>query len=251
MFSGVAIVALSGPSWRQAPSPFFVDKAPLVIALDLSASMQLDDIQPTRLERAKHKIEDLLKERAGAPTGLIAYAGSAHTVIPLTNDPDIVINLLAAMSPEIMPTPGKQARNVLPLLDVLMTGSQAPGTLLLITDGIDNSTTNTFSSHFSNRTEQLIVWGIGSIESPLDMTTAFTPLQEEELKKLSIACNGHYQDLTINNTDAKRVQRLTVSHLVAAEDEFTPWVDDGYYLAIPMAFLILIWFRRGWTLSWE
>jgi Ca-activated chloride channel family protein len=66
--------------------PFTEDKAPLVIALDLSQTMDAIDLDPTRLERAKLKIRDLLEERSGARTALSVYAGTTHMVLPFTTD---------------------------------------------------------------------------------------------------------------------------------------------------------------------
>ena len=74
----LGIVALSGPTWRRELPPFVEDKAPLMIALSLSSSMRETDIAPSRLDRAKQKISDLLAARAGARTGLIAYAATSH-----------------------------------------------------------------------------------------------------------------------------------------------------------------------------
>ena len=82
----LGIIALSGPTWRRELPPFVEDKAPLMIVLALSSSMDQTDVAPTRLERAKQKIKDLLAARAGARSGLIAYAGTAHLVMPLTDD---------------------------------------------------------------------------------------------------------------------------------------------------------------------
>ena len=62
------------------------DTAPLVIAIDLSQTMDAIDIAPSRLERVKLKVRDLLALRAGARTAIVAYAGSAHIVLPLTDD---------------------------------------------------------------------------------------------------------------------------------------------------------------------
>ncbi|MBK1877307.1 vWA domain-containing protein [Pelagicoccus mobilis] len=247
----LAILALAGPSWKRSPSPFYQDEAPLVIAVDVSFSMEQNDIQPTRLERAKQKIQDLLKSRGAAPTGLIAYSGSAHIVIPLTDDPEIVVNLLSAITPKIMPIRGKEPKNVLPLANRILNGSSAPGTLLLITDGVESSGIQSYASYFSSQEHQLIVWGIGTSTRPNEKSVPKFPLQEEELKDLANRCGGHYQQLSIDASDARNVQRKTKSYLVTAEDEFSPWVDEGYYFAIPMAFLITVWFRKGWTLSWE
>ena len=60
----LGIVALSGPTWRRELPPFVEDKAPLMIALSLSSSMTGTDVAPSRLERAKQKIRDLLAARA-------------------------------------------------------------------------------------------------------------------------------------------------------------------------------------------
>ncbi len=59
---------------------FVEDRAPLMIVLALSSSMDQPDVAPTRLERAKQKVSDLIAARAGARSGLIAYAGTAHLV---------------------------------------------------------------------------------------------------------------------------------------------------------------------------
>ena len=79
-------LAVAGPTWQREPPPFVQDKAPLVVALDLSRTMDAIDVQPSRLERGKQKIRDLVGLREGARTALVAYAGSAHLVLPLTED---------------------------------------------------------------------------------------------------------------------------------------------------------------------
>lgn len=115
----LGVVALAGPTWKQQPSPFAEDVAALVIALDVSSSMQQQDIQPSRLDRAKQKVQDLLKIRPGGRVGLVVYAGSAHSVIPLTNDPDVVNNFLDAIEPEMMPRKGKFPEKALPIVQKL------------------------------------------------------------------------------------------------------------------------------------
>ena len=86
----VTVVALAGPTWRREPSPFTDDEAAIVFALEESPTMLARDIQPSRLERSVHKIHDLLELRAGADSALVAYAGSAHLVMPITTDADII-----------------------------------------------------------------------------------------------------------------------------------------------------------------
>ena len=64
------------------------------------------DIQPDRLTRTRHKLLDILKERKEGLTALVAYAGDAYTVAPLTDDNGTLANLVKALSPDIMPVPG-------------------------------------------------------------------------------------------------------------------------------------------------
>ena len=77
-----------------------------MIVLALSTSMDQADVAPTRLERAKQKIRDLLGVRAGARSGLIAYAGTAHLVMPLTDDRSVIEPFLAA--PRDRPDAGRR-----------------------------------------------------------------------------------------------------------------------------------------------
>ena len=86
----VAIVAIAGPTWRLEPSPFADDATPLMILLKADLSMMQPDPAPSRLERARLKIADLAEARKGQPLGLIAYAGSAHLVLPPTRDTAVV-----------------------------------------------------------------------------------------------------------------------------------------------------------------
>ena len=107
-----------------------------MIALDVSQSMAGTDIKPSRLERAKQKIRDLLTARAGARTGLIAYAGTAHLVMPPTDDPAVIEPFLAALSVGLMPVEGKSAGAALTLAAQMLAKDSVPGTVLLVGDGL-------------------------------------------------------------------------------------------------------------------
>ena len=129
------VVVLAGPSWERADSPFGEDKASVLVILDNSYSMLADDIAPSRLERAKQKVADLLEFRSGGSTGLIVFAGSSHIAMPMTQDSSVFTPILAAISPDIMPHRGKSAELVLELLDEQL--NNRPGaTVVLITDGL-------------------------------------------------------------------------------------------------------------------
>jgi Ca-activated chloride channel family protein len=247
-------VALAGPTWKQQPSPFAEDVAALVIALDLSSSMQQRDVQPSRLERARQKVQDLLALRPGGLVGLIVYAGSAHSVIPLTNDADVVTNFLNAIESEMMPRKGKFPEKSLPIADRMLGDTPVPGTVLIIGDGISPLTLASFEKYFSTRQHQLLVLGVGTERSGENTDEAGTdtliPLERAALEKLADTSNGYYQSLTFDPADVTRLNRRIDSHFVIVDDGSRPWVDAGYYLLYPIALIMLLWFRRGWTLHW-
>ena len=131
----VAVLAIAGPTWRREPSPFADDTAALAIVVKGSPSMNTEDVQPSRLTRATQKIHDLLKQRAGAKTSLIAYAGTAHVVMPATSDGSIIDTFAQALDPKIMPEEGDAAADALRLADQTLAEA-GPGSILWITDSI-------------------------------------------------------------------------------------------------------------------
>ena len=155
-------VALSGPTWEREVPPFTKDKAPMVIVLDLSRSMDAIDIQPTRLERTKQKIRDLLNQRAGARNALFVYAGTSHMVLPFTEDPAIVELFLSSLSTSLMPKDGNDASAALRAAQVLLAGDEVPGTILFVTDGIERRDFPAFRAHRDTSRDQIVVLGVGT-----------------------------------------------------------------------------------------
>ena len=81
-------------TWQQLPQPVEQKNDALIVLFDLSLSMYAEDLSPSRLVRARHKIADVLRRRDEGFTALVAYAGDAHTVAPLTDDTRTIENLL-------------------------------------------------------------------------------------------------------------------------------------------------------------
>jgi Ca-activated chloride channel family protein len=247
-------MVLAGPSWQQRSSPFVQDEAILVVAIDLSYSMDQTDIQPSRLERAKHKVKDLMAKRGGARTGLIVYAGSAHAVIPLTNDPKVVENFLDALVTPMMPRKGKNPEKVLPIAKQMLDDSGLPGTLLLIADAANPNAVASYSEFFTERQDQLLVLGVGTTTQTDELKAlpneAFFPLEVGQLKVLTAAAGGYYQPIRIDQSDIVKLNRRINNHLSNVVDNNRPWLDSGYFLLFPIAFILLLWFRKGWNMHW-
>ena len=102
----VLTIAAAGPTWIKQPAPVVKNQKALVILLDLSPSMLADDVTPNRLQLAKYKLIDILRKQSDGQVALVAYAGDAHTVSPLTDDPITIEALLPALHPNIMPSTG-------------------------------------------------------------------------------------------------------------------------------------------------
>ncbi len=241
-------IILMGPSWRQQPSPLSKDEAALVVVLDSSNSMDQRDIQPSRLRRAQQKITDLLALRGGSRTALVVFAGSAHTVLPLTSDAEILGQYLAAVKTPMMPREGKFPEYSLPLLDAIVPDPGLPTTVLLVTDGVSDSSEAAFRRYFAERPHQLLVWGMGDPEPDPDAGVA--PLEEAGLRSLAAAAGGRYIELSVDKGDVQSISRRVASHYVVTDDSAVPWLDSGYWLVFPCLAMFALWFRKGWTLQW-
>jgi Ca-activated chloride channel family protein len=241
------LLVLMGPSWRQQPSPLSQDEAALVILLDVSSSMEQADIQPSRLQRAKQKIADLLALRPDKKAALVVYAGSAHTVLTLTADQDILKQYLAAISPGIMPRGGKFPEYSLALIDDVLRETSAAATVVMFADGVGADSAGDFTDYFARNGHQLLVVGVGTERDE----EGLAPLERSALENLADASGGGYVALTVDDKDMRRVNRRINSHYVVIEDSALPWLDSGYVLVFPAMALFLMWFRRGWTLTWS
>ena len=242
-FLAASIFALAGPSWQREVPPFSQDKASLVVALDLSRSMDAIDVSPSRLERAKQKVRDLLALREGARTALVAYAGTAHTVLPLTEDSKILEVYLEALATSLMPVPGKNAPAALELAESLLAKEPVPGTILFVTDGIAAAQVPAFVAHRQKSPNQVVALGVGTSEGgPIREGKGFltegghrvvAKLDKEGLQTLSRDAGAFVATATLDDSDVSRIQRGIQTHLqtVVQKDQSARYRDFGWYLA--------------------
>jgi Ca-activated chloride channel family protein len=258
-------VALAGPTWSREQPPFTEDKAHLVIALDLSQTMDAIDLDPTRLERAKLKIHDLIEERTGARTALFVYAGSAHMVLPFTADKSLFELYLNSLSTNLMPRSGKNTARAVETIEDFLKDETDPGTILFITDGIEPQALPAFRqflSRYAGR-DDILVMGVGTAAGGPVHTYGNRFLTDSagrrvyakldvnalrNLKQLGIDATS----LTLNDDDIQWIQRRVQHHLQAVRqlDSKTRPIDKGYWLTIPIAVIAAFSFRRGWTVRW-
>lgn len=231
------VLAVAGPSWSRVANPLLAQTAPLAVVLKVTPSMENTDLQPTRHKRASFKILDLIERRAGAQTALFAYAGTAHRVTPLTEDPNIVRSYLSGLSPDIMPQEGDRADQALTLAQAELARSETPGAILFVLDDLNPANVTGFNKSAVDRPPVIFLVMTG---------------QGGDIAQLAQIENASTVEVTADDSDLKQIERRVLSAYREAllEDTTQQWEDKGWWLGWPALLLFLPWFRRGWTMRW-
>ena len=249
----LAVVALAGPAWERQPEPVWRSQAARVLVLDLSASMTAADPAPSRLERARFKIRDMLARADEGRIGLVVFAGEPHTVAPLTDDVDTVANLLDALATDIVPAAGDAAAPALALARALLEQAGVErGDVVLLSDGIaDPAAALGVVGRWRDRGHRLSVLGIGTAQgAPLPGSAGqMTRLNPAPLRELARAGGGAYSALSADDRDLNRVL-LAPRDAAALRDMqgrgVERWVEHGAWLLPLLLLLGAAGFRRGW-----
>jgi Ca-activated chloride channel family protein len=110
----------------------------VVIALDASKSMLAEDVKPSRLVRAKTELSSLIDGLAGNAVGIVAFAGEAYVMCPLTADADAARLFLDIISPDAQPVPGTDFGKAIDVATTLFNPKEMNyKALVLVTDGED------------------------------------------------------------------------------------------------------------------
>jgi Ca-activated chloride channel family protein len=249
------IVGLAGPAWKKKEIPGQKIQAVVLIALDLSKSMMTKDIQPNRIERAKFKINDFLDANPKAKAGLIAFAGSAHPVLPFTSDYKIIKFHAQSLSNHIMPMQGTNTPVLLQQIDTLMKHVTAPSTVLLITDAIDNDEAALLSSWVNasiHRLEILLVSTPNGAGIP-GFPRVISRQDPAVIQNLSQNTKVTVTPLTLDNSDVKGIANRVSKKLYFESEkkkDVKEWDDMGYLMIFPSLAIVAFWFRKGWTIQW-
>jgi len=253
--AALAICALAGPSWQRVEQPLWQNRAPLVIALDLSSAVLANDLPPSRLLQARAKIATLLRTRAGGQVGLVAFADDAFTVAPLTEDAGNVALFLDSLEPDVMPVDGSRVDHAIVWsAKLLQQAGFDHGDILLLTDHADDSAREAAAA--ARDGYRVSVLGLGTTNGAAyrdaDGRIAQTHLDAASLRALASAGGGAYAALSAGNGDLAALGVLDPQRAgaIATHGEKTSiWRDQGYWLLLPLMLLALFAFRRGGALS--
>ncbi len=249
----IGFVGFLGPSWDEIKTPVKKIESQLIIALDLSQSMLAKDISPTRLERAKFKVYDLLNANPRAETTLLVFAGSTHTAIPFTTDYKIIKDQLDGLKPSMMPIKGTEFGVLFNKIDTLFNDNKAEGKILLITDDLADISIEEVSAFIQQNNARLYIYPFATQSGvAVPYYKENSSLNLEKLNSLTSMENVDLLEMTLDDSDVKDLAKVISDELVFedkqdAEEE--NWQDNGYWLLFPLAFLFLFSFRKGWSLN--
>ncbi|MEM6689249.1 MAG: VWA domain-containing protein [Planctomycetota bacterium] len=232
----LSTLVLAGPAARRQPSPFADDTATLVIVIHVSDSMLNADLPPSRLELARDKLATLLERRGNAPTGLVAYDGTAHLVMPATKDAEVINHMLQALDPKIMPSEGDALDEAIAIANHQLFSTQDSGSILIVTDSATGGQVNDQEDAFSIQF--------------LALARDDAALQATGIPKLATKMNASVQMVTSDDRDIDRVLNRSKQSVVEASlEDATAWRDDGYYFTPLILLGGLMWARRGWSIE--
>lgn len=257
----LAAAALSGPAWQKAPAPLYVNGAARVVVLSLSDRMLAQDMQPDRLVRARFAVRDLLDGAGDARMALVAYAGAAFTVAPLTDDKHTILNLLQALKPNVMPVPGNDAAAGIAQGAALLRHAHAKGgEIVLVTDSADDAAVAQARDARAHGV-RVDVLGIGTPEgAPVPQggggfasagTSGMVMARRDDaaLRAVADAGGGRYAVLQANGAGTQAFVAPTAEAGHAGRGERAQlWRDGGIWLLPALLILGALAFRRGWLL---
>lgn len=256
----IAVFALAGPAVNKQNLPVFVTEQGRVLIMDMSLSMYATDLSPNRLSYARFRATDLLSELKEGETGLIAYAGDAYTISPLTRDTATILNLLPTLSPEIMPTKGSNLASALTLAEKLLAqGGHVRGDIILMTDGVSDTQFNQAAKALKDSRYRLSIMAFGSQQGApirLDDGQLLRDNSNEVvvaktdyalLQKLAQQHQGILVPAQTDGSDVKTLTEWLANDGEATETELAgeSWQDLGPYLAMILVLPMLLSFRQG------
>jgi len=258
----LAILAEAGPVWQRLPQPVFKQESAMVIALDLSSSMNAEDVKPSRLQRAQFKLRDLLALRKEGQTALIVYANAAFTVTPLTDDTNTIISMVPSLSTDMLPAQGNNTEvAILKSIELMKNAGVLSGDILLVSDDINSSMEVFASAH--QQGYSVSVLGIGTEDGAPIATNKGDFIKDKQggivISKMDTAKfiaaarqgGGRYSALTTDDSDIQYLLGAADINKLKSNNKLTDfktdtWHEQGPWLLLLVIPLAALAFRKGY-----
>jgi Ca-activated chloride channel family protein len=261
---GLLLFALAGPRWGSHYEEVSQKGVDVMLLVDVSPSMLVEDIPPNRLERARREILDFIKVVQGDRVGLVAFAGAAFVQCPLTLDYAALEMFLSALQPDLIPVPGTDLGAAIETgMSAYDDKSATDKVIMLITDGEDNENQGIIAARqAAAKGIKIFVFGMGDTGGgpipELDGSGGFkkdpqgklilSKLEEESLQEIASLTGGTYVrsvagdlDLDILYFDGiksrTRAQELKSGKIRVYEERFPLFVLAAFMLLLIEGFI--------------
>lgn len=261
----LATVAMAGPTWQRLPQPVYQLNSGKVVVIDMSLSMRSTDVKPNRLTRARYKAIDLVNAIAEGETGLVAYAGDAFTISPLSTDGLNLTTLIPSLTPEIMPVAGSEPfLGLQAAIELLQNAGYQQGEIFWITDGIENRQVAEVNKLISESPYRLSVLAVGTEEgAPIQLVNGdfmkdasgaivLPKLSVGNLRTLAQKGRGRYVAMRADDGDINYLKNQALLERQSVEQDQQQaenigdkWQEMGPYLLLLLLPLAAYSFRRG------
>ena len=255
----LALLALAGPVLEASGESRRLQDGALVIVLDVSRNMLSNDLPPNRLQRARYKIRNVIQEHGDSEMALVAFAGSAHRVAPLSSDHGTLTSLLAALEPDIMPAEGQDVGQALALArQMIEQRPRSSSQILLVTSGLDSDGRAALAEHAQALGSQLAILGVGTTSGapvPLaeggfmrdDQGRILLPrLNGQQLAALARQHGARYHGISVGNRDLDYLLQPLRNIASAESDTQRLLLDQGHWLVLLLLPFAALGARRGW-----
>lgn len=214
------VVALAEPLYGKEVHEIEKSGVDIVIAVDLSRSMDARDVDPSRLERARREILDLMEMLQADRVGLVIYAGGAYPRMPLTTDTDALRMLVEEMSTDDFQAQGSELGEAIRMATRLLDpqgARQAGKAILVLSDGEVHDPADAVAAAGEAAEQQVRIFamGIGEEQAPIPVEgggwlthegkTVLTSPTDRVLKDVARITGGAYVQSVVSDSDMRRL----------------------------------------------
>lgn len=266
------VIALVNPQLGTKTKNVKREGIDIVFAIDVSKSMLAQDAQPSRLKKAQHIVNEILKKLQGDRVGIVAYAGQAFPQLPLTTDYSAVRMFVQGLNTDMISSQGTAIEQALIMATSYFDMKQNTAKIIiLLTDGEDHqSGALEVAQEISNKGISIYALGVGtekgapipikgkevSYKKDREGNTVISKMNPNLLQEIAQAANGAYFS-TQNTQEVVSQMDEIIQHMDKTEFEVQKIVDFDdkfqWFLVLSIGFLLLecivrprktIWFKK-------
>jgi Ca-activated chloride channel family protein len=247
------LIALARPQRTNEKVEQWTEGIDIMIALDISQSMQIEDFKPNRLEAAKDVARDFIKGRKQDRIGLVVFSGDAFSLAPLTTDYDLLKNYLNDISFEMIESRGTAIGSALAVVTNRMRESESKSKVcILISDGdntagnIDPITSAELAGAYNIKLYTIVVGQEGMVPFGKDFfgrpQMVENTVDESTMRKIAEIGGGEFFRVTDNEALKNVFKRIDQYEKAEIKESRFKDTSDFYFIYLKWAIaFFLLW----------